>query len=59
MLDKVIEEVDILMLKIVETKKQATSRLEEVATTKRKLVAKVRMRTKTIAARCRRAYGRL
>lgn len=39
MLDKAIEEVIRLMLKMVATTKQATLRLKEVTTTKRKLVA--------------------
>ena len=45
MLERVIEEVSRLMLKIVATTKQASLRLNEAATTKRKLVAKVRMMT--------------
>ena len=59
MLDKAIEEVSRIMLKTVATIDQEASRLKEVATTKRKLVAKVRMKIETIAARCNRAYGRL
>ena len=51
MLDKVIEEVNRLMLKKVGTTQQAASRLKEAATTKRKLVAKVRMRTETTVER--------
>ena len=59
MLDKVIEEVSRLMLKIVATTKQTISRLKEATTTKGKLVARARMKTKTTITRCSRAYGRL
>ena len=59
MLDKVIEEVSRLMLRTVATTKEEASRLQEVATTKRKLVVEERMRTKATATRCNRAYIRL
>ena len=45
MLDKAFDEVSRIMLKIVVTTKKEASRLKEVVATKRKLVAKVRMKT--------------